>query len=155
MKHRGTTNHPAALVALGPLVEVLLSSEEDAARDPAPTKVSLMVDTGAECTVLEDQVLLGMGLSPIGFYPIVGVSQKPEDCPVYAIHVGLKMREGSRQTSRFFAPLSVIGMPSPAAARQHVGLLGRDFLAHVLLRYDGPRGEVELERPSEQEPGDL
>ena len=41
----------------------------------------------------------------------------------------------------------VVAMPSPptdTARRPHVGLIGRDFLRHIRLVYDGPSGSFEL-----------
>jgi hypothetical protein len=106
---------------------------------------NLLVDTGAQKTSIEDKIAQALGLIPIRFDPVVGVSGKPELYPIYRMAVGIGMGEdgtGAALQKIFFA--EVAGTPSPPIPWQHVGLLGRDFLQFLRLVYDGPQGTFEL-----------
>jgi predicted aspartyl protease len=146
LKHTGVVQPiPLGLVNVGPLVQVQLS-HHPAAPPPvpvAPLAVWLMIDTGAQRTVIEKRLASQLGLTPIRFQQMVGVSQIPEMCPVYLMSVTLSVG-GDGQVLAITFSTEVIGMSSPPQPREHVGLLGRDFLRHMKLVYDGPRGSFEL-----------
>jgi len=75
---------------------------------------------------------------------MVGVSQVPEDCPVYraCIVIGYEGKRGVDAQGVFEA--DIVGMKSPARPMDHMGLLGRDFLRYVRLVYNGPTGSFEI-----------
>lgn len=154
VRHRGNvTPVPHGLIFTGPLVRVTLGPHPDdaqaiAAAGGIPKTIvhHLMVDTGAQSTVVENVIAEALGLIPIRYVRIIGVSGKPEDCPLYRMNVTIGMVEngsaGMVLPAQFVA--NVAGVASPPKPLTHVGLLGRDFLSHVRLVYDGPRGEFEL-----------
>lgn len=104
----------------------------------------MMVDTGAQLTVVEDAVPKFLHLVPIRFQAIAGVTGDL-DCPVYrlGITIGVSDRDGNRGEMRFEADIVAVP-PVPDLARPHVGLLGRDFLQYVRFEYDGPNGAYSL-----------
>lgn len=154
VRHRGNvTPVPFGLIHKGPLVRVTLGPHPDDAKatadaggNPKTMVHYLMVDTGAQPTVVENVIAQALGLIPIRYVQVMGVSGKPEDCPLYRMSITIGMVEdGSRGTvlpAQFVA--NVAGVASPPRPLTHVGLLGRDFLSHVRLLYDGPKGSFEL-----------
>lgn len=152
MKHVAQCDNAATLVAIGPLFEVRLEPHPAVAagliasgRWPGPVVAKLMLDTGAETTVVEKRIAQGMGLTPVRFRPMVGVSQQPQMCPVYMMKIVLGVAdEASKKTASIEYHSEVVGMDSPPTARAHVGLLGRDFLHGMHVIYNGPKGRVEI-----------
>ena len=95
--------------------------------------------------MIEKRIAAQLGLTPIRFEPMIGVSQKPEMCPVYLMSVNIFVGDdGGPATKAVTFGAEVIGMSSPPKPQQHAGLLGRDFLSHMKLVYDGPHGAFEL-----------
>lgn len=142
---------PSRLIEDGPLVRVTFSPHpleiELLAREGVawqPVSHQMMVDTGAQLTVVEDAVPKFLSLVPIRFQPIAGVTGDL-DCPVYRLEIRIDVddRAGQRGEMRFAADVVAVP-PVPELARPHVGLLGRDFLQHVRFEYDGPRGTYAL-----------
>jgi hypothetical protein len=111
----------------------------------------MMIDTGAQKTVIENQIPVQLGLTPTRFEYMVGVSNKAELCPVYPMELELGM-SGDGKTGFIRCATEVIGMSSPAQPFQHVGLIGRDFLHGVKLTYDGKSGTFEIEVPTNMFP---
>jgi len=103
----------------------------------------MMIDTGAQSTIVEKQIATQLGLKPIRFAPMIGVSQKPELCPVYLMSITILVSGDGMEGSVTFNN-EVVGMSSPVRPQPHVGLLGRDFLSHMTLVYEGPKGSFEL-----------
>jgi hypothetical protein len=86
-----------------------------------------------------------MGLSPIRYIPVIGVSHKSEECPVYLMTIRMDVKDGHREHTDYVDyNATVVGMRCP---RQWQGLLGRDFLRRFRMIYDGGRGLVELHVP--------
>ncbi|MGH9399497.1 MAG: hypothetical protein ACRD00_03950 [Thermoanaerobaculia bacterium] len=143
---------PGGLAAHGPLIEVTLGPHPADAEaisksggNPRSMERRLLVDTGASRTCIEDRVAQELGLIPIRFDPFFGVSGKPAEYPVYRMSIVVAMKENETGPSHQAVFLAdVIGMPAPPHLTSHVGLLGRDFLQHVRLVYDGPRGRFEI-----------
>lgn len=102
-----------------------------------------MLDTGAESTLVEQALADQLGLQPTRFVPVVGVSAKPERCPVYPLGITIKFADVENLQAELTFAADVIGMPAMAGSL-HRGLLGRDFLRHFEMLYDGPHGLVEL-----------
>lgn len=102
-----------------------------------------MVDTGAHKTVVDRAIADGLGLRPIRFEQMVGVSHIPEDCPVYLMSVVIGVSDGIRDSMIAFTT-EMIGMATPPTPRPFSGLLGRDFFRFVRIVYDGPAGCVDI-----------
>ena len=111
---------------------------------PISTKAKLMVDTGAQNTVIDEVLASTLGIQPVRHMQMVGVSQKPEMCPVYMMAITIGMSSG-RDTAEVTFATHVVGMKSMPQANQCQGLLGRDFLQHFLFHYNGPAGRFEIE----------
>ena len=145
-----TIPSPELLVLVGPLVNVVLALP-DAARaafaasgQAAPqTTVKLLIDTGAQVTSVHDDVARGLGLPPIRLAPVVGVSGKSEDYPVYRLKVLIAV-EDAFSKAMIGIESDIIGMPASSHHADMRGVLGRDFLRHVRLVYDGPNATFEL-----------
>ncbi len=107
-----------------------------------------MVDTGAERTCVADSVCKKLGLTPLRFTPVVGVSGKPEDRPLYLMAIGIGMSpnpgEAGADAQTVWYHSEVIGVPDAKAQVEYKGLLGRDFLAAFRLTYDGPTATYEI-----------
>jgi hypothetical protein len=153
LRHKGNvTPAPLGLVLAGPLVKVTLGPHPDDAKataaaggTPKTMDHYLMVDTGAQSTVVENVVAQALGLIPIRYVQVMGVSGKAEDCPLYRMSVTISMVEdGTGGQGQAFFVANVAGVASPPKPLTHTGLLGRDFLQYVRLLYDGPKGEFEL-----------
>ena len=137
------------LVEQGPLVEVLfaphpadieLLAQEGTPWQPIPHR--MMVDTGAEITVVEDAVPKFLNLEPIRFQAIAGVTGDL-DCPIYRLEIRIRSNHHDDGHIQFSADVFAIP-PVAELARPHVGLLGRDFLQFVRFEYDGPSGTYRL-----------
>jgi len=153
LRHKGNvTPAPSGLVLAGPLVKVTLGPHPDDAKATAaaggtPKTIDhyLMVDTGAQSTIVENVIAQALGLIPIRYVQVMGVSGKAEDCPLYRMSITISMKEdGTGVGGQAFFVTNVAGVASPPKPLTHIGLLGRDFLSHVRLLYDGPKGEFEL-----------
>lgn len=142
------------LIDRGPLVEVALMpapairSQPGFAMQPFVTK--LMIDTGAQKTVIENSIALALGLVPLRWIPMVGVSQKEDLCPLYLMSIAIacadhRAKKPAPINAEFTA--EVIGGPDGPIRHDHSGLLGRDFLANFRLTYDGPSGTYEVHIP--------
>lgn len=150
MKHRGiVANPPGGLILAGPLVEVRITPTAQAAQaqvasghTPKGAIIKMMVDTGAERTVVEDQLARSIGLIPIRYVPISGVDQKPVKRPVYRMNINIGMDDNGKHAETVYIA-DVVGVPS--CPREHSGLIGRDFLSHVHFSYNGPKGTFEIE----------
>lgn len=143
---------PLGLVQFGPLIEVVLSPHPIAAEKivaaggkPISLRTKLMIDTGAQKTVVENVIAESLKIPPIRHVPMVGVSQKPEMCPLYMMSIGFLMGDGTNTEALMFSS-EVVGMNTPPSRTEHCGLLGRDFLAHFRLVYDGPSGMFEVHK---------
>jgi len=153
VRHVGrVTNPPLGLIAVGPLVEVTIQPHAVVAAQftaqglPVPAEAArLMVDTGAQRTCIDQAIAARLGLAPIRYEPMVGVSQKAENYPVFLVQMGLGMAEGEI-TQQAIWSAEVVGVPTISVGA-HAGLIGRDFLAHFDFRYHGRDGTFELVTP--------
>lgn len=140
------------LIQRGPLVSVVFrlhpKHEElllKAGGTPPTARGHLLVDTGATFTCVVDSIPSQLlGLTPTNFRPVVGVSQKPEERPVYlmAVEIGVEDTR-TRENGSFLFQQSIVGMASPTQ-KNYDGLFGRDFLSHGELNYKGQTGVFDL-----------
>ena len=139
-------NPPKGLEIHGPLVTVrLLPDPELATARPATSvEAMLMIDTGASRTVIEETTIQKLGMPPLRYMPITGVSQQADLCAVYRMAIEIQMVDEHDKPGAAIMVTDVAGVPSPSLPEKHVGLLGRDFLQYVRLIYDGPKGEFEV-----------
>jgi len=117
--------------------------------DAMPTdfpEAKMMIDTGAAFTLLEEETLVELGLSPIRFHEVIGVDQKPHMRPIFRVSIGLVVGDGLGNNHTVVFRETVTGMPPAVRAEPYVGLLGRDFLRHFEFTYDGPNARFSLAR---------
>ena len=154
MKHICDCTSPDVLARIGPLVEVTflphtsVRSTFIAAGNMPTATIKMLVDTGADRTVIQRLIAEGMGLSPIRFDPMVGVNQKTELYPVFMVSMQFCVEDDRTKAHTLF-DADVIGMDPPPIPKPYAGLIGRDFLRHFHLIYNGPKGKVELHLSSE------
>lgn len=158
MKHIGKVNPvPFGLVQAGPLIQVKLQPSRPFADaiianggEVRSVSVKLMIDTGAQKTVIEDVIAQQLGLNPIRYELITGVSQVPHECPVYRVDINIAMSKNPNVAGikppdgGVIFSADIVGVPSPNRSTEHKGLLGRDFLRYVKLIYNGPDGSFEV-----------
>lgn len=132
----------------GPIIRLLIGASEprlaalrEAGRSlPNPVVVSMLIDTGASCTAIDERALAPLGLTPTGSTqvstPTTGTA--PEARLTYDVGVMLYHTDNSR----LFNSVPVIA--TDFGAQGIDGLFGRDLLASCLLVYDGATGNFSL-----------
>jgi predicted aspartyl protease len=99
-------------------------------------RVTFLVDTGADMTVLSQAVVDALGVAPVGDAQIAGVTDTHGVIvPLYSLQLVLAGAP----------PIEVDACVLSRDDADVQGLLGRDALAHLRLGYDGPRGTFALE----------
>jgi hypothetical protein len=96
------------------------------------------LDTGASVTVLDPGATGALGLEPVA---AAGLHVLGRDTvshhSVYSLEVAL-----AGVAEPFWLPLEVLD--GPVNPKGTAAALGRDFLAHFVLTYDGPAGRISL-----------
>jgi hypothetical protein len=139
----------------GPLVAVQLGHEADYVgmedRRPAafPNR-RMLIDTGAAFTLIDQTIALELGFLPHRFQEVIGVDQQPTERPVFRLTIGLTMVDELGRGRFFRFAEDIVGMPPVVRDEGYVGLLGRDFLRHFDLIYDGPNGRFQLVRDQDK-----
>jgi len=141
---------PQGLASIGPLIQIqievpsVLAASLQAANLPIPNPVDgvALIDTGATITSIHADILIGLGINPVG-----------------VANVGTA--GGPRQQSTYPAKFSFPGTPLPGFElaqvigcdltgqmvgnqRPLIGLIGRDVLANAVLVYNGSAGMFSL-----------
>lgn len=95
------------------------------------------MDTGADSTMISDQIVRSLGLHPTSQTRVLTSSSRGigEACDVYDIELEILNRTGA--PSWRIQPLEVLARPLLNQATD--GMLGRDVLSQGILEYDGPR----------------
>ena len=108
---------------------------------PKPLIGFVLVDTGASQTAISESAAQDLGLKPRGMRNVAGVAGNDQR-PTYFATITLTDFVISGQ----FEMVAVKDMKYVGAdkSRRLIGLLGRDFLQHAHLGYDGPKGEVKI-----------
>ncbi len=134
------------MILHGPIANVALSrpgTTPEEIQQAASIQVKMLIDTGAYKTVIDRGIAEALGLEPIRFEEMSGISHVPEECPVFLLSVAIGLTDGSRTSTLIFTS-EMIGMTTPPTPRPFNGLLGRDFLRHVRLDYDGQAGHCDI-----------
>lgn len=121
----------------GPRVDVEVSPRPVDGQLPGRiVRVTFLVDTGADMTVLSQAVVDALRVPPVGAEWVAGVTDAdPVLAPVYWLHLGLPGQ----------VPIEVYASVLPRDDDAVQGLLGRDALASLRFTYNGPRGAFTLE----------
>jgi predicted aspartyl protease len=111
-------------------------------KPPTPVRVTMLVDTGASHTFIDETALASLLLTPRDTveYHSASTRGSPDRCNVY--DVDLRLGSMAEQNVISFDPLEI--MATPFVDHRHQGLLGRDVLSRVQLVWNGPTARVEL-----------
>lgn len=111
----------------------------------APIRVTLIIDTGADSTMLNDQLMRSLGLTPTSQARVItsGSRGVPEPCDVY--DVSLEIKGSATQEPWRVSPVAVLARPLVNQGTD--GMIGRDLLRLGVLQYDGPKGTFSLTYP--------
>jgi hypothetical protein len=103
---------------------------------PPPVFATFIVDTGADRTLVDEQITRTLGLTAINQKLVITSESKgiPQICDIYAISI--KVPNGGSAPWRM-STVAATGRPLMDDARH--GVLGRDVLDTVKLVYDGPQ----------------
>jgi hypothetical protein len=109
---------------------------------PPPVSATFIIDTGADTTLVNDQIMRTLALTPTDQAKVltsasVGV---PEVYDVFDVALEIVNRKG--QPSWVLQPLAVLAKHLPNQGTD--GMLGRDVLSLGILEYDGPRAQFKL-----------
>jgi len=138
----------APINAEGALVDVhitlagpdLLALRQKGSPLPSPVMVRALIDTGAEVTCLDRQVvapLIAAGLMP-GRFLLANIPASGGLQPTVEYTVGLTVLHPSGNLRLGLAMRSLPVIEQPLGALGYQALIGRDVLEHCLLVYDGP-----------------
>lgn len=133
------TSDAVRLRVEGPLVDAQLS---DPGGPLGPERVRLIIDTGADMTVMSRRIIDRPGMVRTRVDGVLGATGAAVRAPVYRVHLAIDMLGTTFD-------LDVVALVRDEGECD--GLLGRDVLAHLRFVYDGPAGVFTLATPSEQE----
>ena len=138
---------PAArlLVRIGPTLKVDLGVDPDydAARPqqrPTPTirAVAALIDTGASLSCIDAGLAMDLELPIIDQVEVAGVGG------LHRFNLHLAQIHAPDLKFTLYGEFAGVDL---AASGQHTALIGRDFLNHFHLSYEGPSGSVTLVDP--------
>lgn len=112
---------------------------------PSPVRVTMLVDTGASHTFIDEAALAPLNLSPKDSATFRSASplDAPDRCNVYDI--ALTIGTLADRNTMTFDPLPIFA--TPFRDHRHEGLLGRDVLARLQMAWHGPGETLELLYP--------
>jgi predicted aspartyl protease len=130
------------LVAHGPTLLVDIGFDQNYVSGTKPqlaaTKLWALVDTGATECCIDSDLAQKLNLPIVDRRQIGGISGRKE-VSVYLAHVHV-------ETLNFTMYGQFAGVDLIAGGQRHYALIGRTFLKHFKMVYDGTTGDVELSR---------
>ena len=138
----GFTNLPTELVEYGPTLHVQIGLDPGfrpsihAAPGIPPSQHPALVDTGAALSAIDSGLAMALDLPIISQQPVAGVHGSYE--------VNMHFAQMYVPALRFTLYGQFAGVHLAAGGQPHRALLGRDFLQHFSLTYDGRTGAVAL-----------
>jgi len=132
------------LIKLGPTVQAVVShyaalTQPAGAAAPQSEVCMALVDTGAEESCIDQALAVKLGLPVVDVIMIAGAGGAKQH-PVFLAQVVIPVL-GFMQFGRF------AGVDLTGGGQIHNVLLGRTFLANVLMVYDGLKSQVTLAAP--------
>lgn len=108
---------------------------------PPAVAATFIIDTGADTTMVDEQTMRSLNLTPTGQTRVMTSSSGglPEPCDVYDVCLEIL---GKGDSTWKIDPLQVLARPLLNQSTQ--GMIGRDVLDRTVLIYDGPRGLFKL-----------
>lgn len=135
---------PEVMLERGPLVQVLVGLAEDIAQQlvqqgqkvPQPASGVGLIDTGASATCIDDALAQSLGLPVIDVVGMTSASHAGTQANVYPITMEIV---GS--PIRVNVPRAIGANLAPQGL---IALIGRDYLRHCTLVYNGFTGQITL-----------
>ena len=135
---------PLALIRQGPVVQVSFGLAQSLATEltqhgltlPNPTSGYALIDTGASATCIDDQLAQQMRLPAIDVVQMTSASHAATPANVYPIQMEIIGTPIRVEISR--------AMGANLSGQKLVALIGRDFLSHCTLFYNGFTGQITL-----------
>ena len=112
---------------------------------PPAAYAVLIVDTGADTTMINEQLLRNLGLTPTSQTRVLTATSggKGEACDVYDVCIEIVDKAGNPMWR--VQPVEVLARPLLNQGTD--GMLGRDLLDLCVLEYDGPAKVFRLTFP--------
>lgn len=102
------------------------------------TRYSALIDTGASHNIVDQTLAVALGLPPAGRRYIAGV-HGAQGVELYLAQIYIPALD-------FTIYERLAGVSLSASGQPYAALLGRTFLRHFTMTYDGPTGLVTLSR---------
>lgn len=112
---------------------------------PPPLRIPVIIDTGAETSLISEQHMRTLGISPKGRKEILTATSDvgSTECNTYDI----EFKVDSYGIEPFVVPaLEVIARPFFNHSIE--GMIGRDLLSHLTLTIEGPARRYKLDWPT-------
>ena len=134
------------LTPLGPLLDIQVGVSQSRAEalkresKPVPSglKIRALIDTGASCSCVDEQVINDLGLTPTGSVPIFTPSTGTTPCNKDQYDISILISFPFASISRGFPICPVVS--ANLAPQGYQALIGRDLLSTSLLVYNGQEG---------------
>jgi predicted aspartyl protease len=110
---------------------------QTAAPAAAITGVWALVDTGASESCIDDQLAVKLGLPVVDQKPISGTVGS------HSVNIYLAQVHVTTLSKTIYGPFA--GVHLVAGGQRHSALIGRTFLRHLKMTYDGLTGNVTIE----------
>jgi hypothetical protein len=123
---------------------------------PKPVEGYLLIDTGASTLCVAEAVTRELGLNPVGLKDTSGLHGRQQN-EIYHIHLTLFFSRGGTELVTIENEKAVLSVPrldehwKPTDIQtgddhptRLIGLLGRDFLRHATLTYNGTTGLIDV-----------
>jgi predicted aspartyl protease len=143
----GYDGAPAAqglLVLRGPTLAVNVGfdphyqPDTNAAPSPGITHIEALVDTGADESCIDSLLAIKLGLPIVDQRAVIGVDG--------SFDVNMHLGQVHIPALKFTVQGSFAGVKLVAGGMSYQVLIGRTFLRHVRMLYDGPTGAVTISR---------
>lgn len=115
------------MVSIGPRKDVSDAVAREGGQLADAQTVSALIDTGATRTIVQEEVLKDIGLSPVGKVHMVTAATRDHLCFEYTAILWLP------QGLKF----DVVVLGAPLVGTEYQCLIGRDILQHGILIYSG------------------
>ena len=129
---------PAVLERFGPTIHAIVSQPAvpnlASPQQVQSQVVPFLIDTGANESCIDARVARALQLPVIDIIPMCGIGGVH---PCDVVMCQIQIPNVSHSMSGRFACVDLEGQP-------HQALLGRDFLKHVVMIYDGASGHVTI-----------
>ena len=138
---KSTLGHIIEVVA-APAPEWLAKLNQIGRQHPSPASFKMLIDTGADESAMDEDLLTGMGLA----YASAGwIGTLNGTKPARKYEISLTLYDAQKKLQWTTAPLSVVARQQPFEGRPFRGLIGRDILDQAILTCDGPGHKCSLE----------